>query len=88
MPNRSTKLQPTVSVVGGSTAFDWVRYASPTNCYAPTEVLVNGSYAATDTAVLLAAALVLLLARQVLFALESAETRGRDLYRSTAVCVV
>ena len=66
MPNRSTKLQPTVSVVG-STAFDWVGYASPTNYYAPTEVLVDGSFATVDTVVLLAAALVLLLVSQALF---------------------
>jgi ABC-2 type transport system permease protein len=55
------------SVVGGSTEFGWLRYVSPTNYYAPTEVLVDGSYAVTDTAVLLAAALALVLASQLQF---------------------
>lgn len=55
------------SVVGSSTAFGWIQYVSPTNYYAPTEVLVDGSYEVTDTVVLLAAFLSLLVASQVLF---------------------
>jgi ABC-2 type transport system permease protein len=55
------------SVVGSSTEFSWLEYASPTNYYDPTAILVRESANPLDAAVLLAAFVVLFLVSGWLF---------------------
>jgi ABC-2 type transport system permease protein len=55
------------SAVGAAEDFAWIQNLSPTHYYAPTPVLIDGSYELVDTGILVAAFLGLLVASQVLF---------------------
>ncbi|WP_134670929.1 ABC transporter permease subunit [Halorussus marinus] len=55
------------SAVGAAEDFAWIQNLSPTHYYAPTPILVDGSYELIDAAILLAAFLGLLVVSQLLF---------------------
>ncbi|ELZ42339.1 hypothetical protein C471_04850 [Halorubrum saccharovorum DSM 1137] len=55
------------SVVGGAEAYDWIQYLSPTQYYEPTPILIEGSFEAIDSAILLVAFVGLLILSQALF---------------------
>jgi ABC-2 type transport system permease protein len=55
------------SVVGGADEYDWIQYFSPTHYYEPTPILIEGSYEAIDSGILLVTFLGLLLFGQILF---------------------
>lgn len=55
------------SAVGAAEDFAWIQNLSPTHYYAPTPVLIDGSYELMDTGILIAAFLGLLVVSQVLF---------------------
>jgi ABC-2 type transport system permease protein len=55
------------SVVGGAEAYDWIQYLSPTQYYEPTPILIDGSFEAIDSAILLVAFVGLLILSQALF---------------------
>lgn len=55
------------SVVGGADTYDWIQYLSPTQYYEPTPILIDGTFDAIDSAVLLVAFVGLLLLAQTLF---------------------
>lgn len=55
------------SVVSDGSSVEWVQYVSPTTYFEPTPLLVDGSYALLDTAVLAVLFVVLLLASRSLF---------------------
>lgn len=55
------------SVIGGAEAYDWIQYLSPTQYYEPTPILIEGSFEAIDSAILLVAFVGLLILSQALF---------------------
>ena len=55
------------SVVGGADAYDWIQYLSPTQYYEPTPILIDGTFEAIDSVILLVAFAGLLILAQALF---------------------